>query len=212
MARMKSAPNIEDGDQAVMDGPPLSRRVLVEVKRDQTTTTPLIVWQHEIPILEAIFGEGAVESLPPETMDEGYSPKAAPELMVHNKRQDAIKRPSDSVGLGHVFIGSQQAEYDRLASVYGWHPDVKQTYVENVYDRFARGHFKIALGEPRLDDLPVGQLRELVLQYGYQIPAVDFNSGDAERAAAKAAADKLAAMTQPQLVALARQLGVQIGG
>ena len=194
MARTKAATEQpDDDDVAVLDGPPLSRRVLVNVKRDQTTATPRVVWQHEIPILEAIFGEGMIATLDPATMDDGYSAKAAPELLVHNKRQDTIKRPSESVGLGYVFVGNQQAEYDRLATVYGWHPDVKQTYVENVYGRFARGHFKLALGDPRLEDLPAGQLRELALSYGYQIPAVDFNSGDAERAAAKAAADKIMA-------------------
>jgi hypothetical protein len=42
----------------------MSKRILAIVSRGMTDKTPVIVWDHETPILEAIHGEGAVMIVP----------------------------------------------------------------------------------------------------------------------------------------------------
>lgn len=145
----------------------LSRRILVVVQRDQTAATPRIIWHHEFPILEAVFGEGTVKIVEDtELLDEGYSDRPAPELMVHNKRQDKLLPPSQTLGLGFVFLGDARQEYDRLCLVYGKHPDINSPMAEHVYGRFQAGRFAAILGQPDLADLPDMQLRELAISYG----------------------------------------------
>lgn len=172
----------------------LSRRVLVNIRRDQTAATPRAVWQHEIPILEDVFGEGSAQVVedPAKLLDEGYSARPGPDLTPHNKKQDPIPRPSESIGLGWVFAGDPQAEYDRLAACYGMHPEVKQTYAEHVYGRFQTGRFSLVVGAAELDDMPDDQLRHTVLGWG------------ADPAEVKAA-DRAALLT------MAEDLGVQVG-
>lgn len=184
-----------DSDTVTMERPTapqkmLSRRVLVLIVRDQTAATPRIVWHHEVPILEAIFGEGNVKMVEPDELDDGYSKKASPELLIFNKKQDPILPPSQSQGIGHVFIGTPAHEFERLCSVYGRHPDVNEPYAENVYGRLRDGRFERLLGRPELTDLPEDQLRALVISYG-------------------ATADQLA--ESKNLAKLAQELGVELG-
>lgn len=143
----------------------LSRRVLVLIKRDQTTATPRPVWQHELPLLEAIYGEGNAVIIDPDVLDEGYSAKPAQELLIYNKTQDRVPPPSEAAGLDFVFIGSPAIEYERLAAAYGRHPEVNQPWVENVYGRFQEGKFSAVIGSPSLEDLPKVQLRGLVRDF-----------------------------------------------
>lgn len=187
----------------------LSRRVYVTIRRDMMTVTPRVVWQHEIPILEQIFGDGNIVSVESKTLDEGYSKKASPELLPFNKLQDQIMPPSENVGIGFVFIGNPDVEYDRLAQVYGRHPDVNQPMVEHVYGRLQGGTFRAVIGTPEVEDLPEQQLRQLAREHGY-LPIVSEKSSDEEK---KAAADKqreLAVMKHADLVTLAAELGVEV--
>jgi hypothetical protein len=172
----------------------LSRRVLVTLVRDQTAATPRVVYQHEIPLLEVLFGEGNAKPVDPEALDEGFSTRPSADMLVHNKRQDPIPRPSESAGLGHVFIGDPRGEFERLAACYGMHPEVKVSVVEHVYGRFAEGRFSAVVGGPDLSDLPPDQLRELTRQWGGDPDAIK------------------AADTREKLLALAEETGVQIGG
>jgi hypothetical protein len=188
----------------------LSRRVLVTIDRDMTSKTPRVVWQHEIPILEAIHGEGKVAVVEAATLDEGYSAKPSPDMLVHNKRQDAVAPPSRTVGIGHVFIGDPRAEFDRLAGVYGWHPEVKETMVENVFGRFALGRFAMLLGEPDLEDLPDEQLRDLVRAYGGAPADANFKATDEERRAIAAEVARFNALAGDELLKLARDTGVTL--
>ena len=162
----------------------LSRRVLVNVKRDQTTATPRIVWQHELPILEAIYGEGNVPIIEPDTLDEGYTDKPARELLIYNKEQDKIPRPSEACGIDFVFIGSPAVEYERLVGAYGMHPEVRMSWAENVYGRFQTGRFSAVIGKPTLEDLPEAQLRQLVNDYGGPEVAKKTEAKDLPRVAA----------------------------
>lgn len=189
----------------------VSRRILVNVRRDQTTATPRVIWAHELPILEAIFGEGEVTVVDREALDEGFSARVDPSLLVHNKRQDAPRRPSESLGLDHVFIGDPRTEYERLGLVYGKHPEVNQTFTENVYGRFSVGLFSKAIGTPKLADLPSDQLRALALAYGYNLPVAVWDSTDAEKTAATAAREKFNNLQRSDLVTLAEELGVEVG-
>lgn len=200
MARPKSANESEI----------LSRRVLVLVSRDQTTKTPRVVWAHELPILEAMFGEGAAVEIDPTTMDDGYTDKVAPSTLIYNKQQDPQRKPSEAAGIGYVFIGSQRAEYDRMVACYSTN-EKGVPWVESIYGRFAAGRFAQLVGSPTLADLPDQQLRQVIKAYGYSLPVVTFESNDIERAQAKKAYAEFEALTGPALVKLAEQIGVEIG-
>jgi len=189
----------------------LSRRILVLIKRDQTAETPRVVWEHEVPILESIFGEGNVKPVDPASLDDGYSSKPTPELLVHNKKQDPIRPPSECAGLGWVFVGNPQTEHERLINVYGRHAEIPISNCEHVYGRFQTGAFTRIVGEPSLTDLPEDQLRDLVKQWGFDIPQVDLKSTPEDRKRAEDARAQFNAMTTDLLIDLANQLGVQIG-
>lgn len=191
-------------------GKQLSRRILVTVKRDMTEVTPRAIWEHEKPILEAMFEEGNIVVVPSETLDEGYTPRPRPDLLIHNKVQDMIMRPSECLGLGFVFIGNPDVEYQRLGAVYGRLPDENRLFVEHIYGRAQEKRFASLLGAPDLDDLPESQLRQIVLDYGYApIPHKDA-SADEKNEVFKMRKE-LADMKTADLVALAQSLGVQIG-
>lgn len=188
----------------------LSRRICVKVKRDITSEASTTIWQHEKPILEALFGEGAITEVPAEVLDEGYSATIRPDMLIYNKTQDKIPRPSESHCIGHVFIGNPGAEYDRLAKAYGRLDKEERDTVEVIYGRAAENRFARLLGKPELDDLPDGQLRALIIDYGYApIPHKDA-SADEKNVVFKMRKD-LAEADGDALIALAKQVGVQIG-
>jgi hypothetical protein len=191
---------------------PLSRRVLVEIDRDMTAKTSKVLWQHEIPIVEALLGEGKVKLLDPASLDEGYNPKVAASMLPYNKQQDPIQRPSETAGIGFVFIGDARTEHARLSEVYGRINDREGAVAaEKVYGRFQEGRFAQLLGSPTLEDLPAAQLRSLIESYGFAPPGANRDMGDAERdEAVKARRDFLAA-DHATLVKLATQAGVEIG-
>jgi hypothetical protein len=189
----------------------LSRRVPVNIRRDMTAAIPKIVWQHELPILQALFGE--VEDIDPAKLDEGFSPTQRPDMMPYNKTQDRIARPSESLGVGHVFIGNAEAEYDRLSAMYGRpskEEDGKLPWVEKIYGRFQEGRFARLLGEPELADLPENQLYGLVLAYGYA-PEPHKDAAPDEKNAAWAKRKALMTADKAALVKIAEEVGVEIG-
>lgn len=189
----------------------LSRRILVNIRRDMTAAISKVVWQHELPILEAIFGE--VEQLPPETLDDGYSPTPRPDMLAYNKTMDKIPRPSEALGVGFVFIGDPEAEYERLATAYGRpskEEDGKLPWVEKIYGRFQGGTFANVLGRPALADLPEMQLRGLVVDYGYA-PEPHKDASEAEKKEAWQKRKALMAADHAQLVKIAEERGVELG-
>lgn len=188
----------------------LSRRIHIIVKRDITSAASTTIWQHEKPILEAIFGEDTIQEIAAETLNDGYSETVRPDLLIHNKTQDKIALPSEAQGMGFVFIGNAESEYLRIAKIYAKLEDEKRPTVEVLYGRFQEGRFSKLLGEPELSDLPAAQLRALILDYGYApIPHKDA-SADEKNAVYKQRKD-LATADSKTLVALAEEVGVQIG-
>lgn len=187
----------------------LSRRVLVNVRRDVYTSTPQIVWQHEIPILEEIHGEGNVAEVDPQSMDEGYQARPTPDLLPFNKKQDQIAKPSTTQGIGYVFFGSAQVEYNRLVGAYGRHMEKPIPNVEAVYGRYQDGNFSKVVGQAALADLAEPQLVELIKSYGY-LPEATFDSTDQEKAEAAKARAELLTKKQPELVKIAEGLGVAV--
>ena len=157
----------------------LSRRVMVNIVRDQTTSTPRIVWAHEVPILEAIFT--AVRPVDPDTLDEGYTDRPSADLMPYTKNPDKPRRPSESLGLGFVFLGSPEAEYERLAAAYGREPETGRPWVETIFGRFSAGTFERILGRPTVEDLPEAQLREQIMLHGFSVPQPSYEASEAER-------------------------------
>lgn len=145
-----------------------SKRIMVLVKRDMTAATPKIIYSHEKPLLELVHGEGNVEEVDPGVLDEGYSANPTRDMLVHNKKQDPIPRPSTTHGIGHLFIGDRRMEYERLSEVYGRMKDENIPIVEKAYGRFNDGRFEDLLPPADLDDLPKDQLRGLLLELGVE--------------------------------------------
>jgi len=189
----------------------VSRRVLVLIKRDQTAATPRIVWRHEVPILEAIHGEGNVVETDRTALDEGYSAKISPDMLAFNKKEDPRRRPSQTAGIDFAFIGNAESEYERLAMVYGKHPEVNQTWVENIFGRFKGGLFARTLGTAKLADCPPEQLRSLILAWGHSLPIAVWDSTDEEKRVSAAALEKFQSLDHTALVALAEEVGVELG-
>lgn len=187
----------------------LSRRVLVKIKRDMTEITPRVIWQHEKPILEELFGEGNITEVDPATLDDGYTAKASPSLLIYNKTQDVVQKPSETQGIGFVFISDPAVEYQRLAEVYGKHKDENVLLVEKIYGRLQSGQFQRLMGSPSLNDLPEAQIRGLILGYGYA-PDTHKDATQEEKQATLAMRKALAEMKIDGLVKLAEEVGVEI--
>jgi len=202
MAREKSAQS------------PLSKRMLVNIQRDQTTATPRVIWAHEMPILEAIHGEGNVKEVNPEDLDEGYKPKFPASFSIHNRVEGIPPKPSESLGIGYVFIGDPGNEYDRMRACYGLRlldsGQLGEPWVEYIYGRFLSGQFRTIVGAPTLEDVPPAQLRQLLKEYGYSVPVAGFDSTDAERKNAAQAERTFNALDKPSLVKLAQEYGVEL--
>lgn len=189
----------------------LSRRVLVTIRRDQTTLTPRVVWAHEVPVLQVIHGEDEVKEIDPAGLDEGYSAKPSADMLAHNKRQDPILPPSQTNQLGWVFVGNPEGEFNRLEAAYGRHADVPISNAERVYGRFSAGLFATIVGRPTLDDLPDAQLRDLILSWGHVLPVATYDSDNDERKTAEKAWAEFNSLPHAALVKLAEETGVQLG-
>lgn len=188
---------------------PLSRRTLVQIKRDMTDVAPRVIWAHELPILEAIFGEGTVVEVDAERLDEGYVSKIPASQLIYNKQQDKVRKPSEVAKLGYVFTGDARAEFERLVSAYGKHPDVNESFAEHVFGRFQNGNFSKLLGRPSMQDLPDGQIRDLIEAYGY-VPILTEKPSDTERAEYEQARKRLYGAGRDQLIKLADEIGVEL--
>ncbi len=106
----------------------LPKRVFATVKRDMTDETPVTVFEHEIPILEEIHGEGAVTVIDEKNYDEMQI--VVPQL----------KEPIDA-----------NAELSRLMSVYGAHAEIPMSNVEVVYGKNQLKRFALAAGAKRAE-------------------------------------------------------------
>lgn len=201
MARQPTAPTKQ-----------LSRRVYVAIKRDMMTTISRVVWEHELPLLQALHGEGEVTELDPTTLDESYATKTSRDLLPHNKVQDGIARPSESQGIGFVFIGDPEAEYNRLLDAYGVtsEEDGSIPVARFVYGRFQERRFAPMLGKPTLEDLPRAQLIEIILDNGY-LPHVAHDAPREERMAVAEQEKQLRAMQAADLLKLAAEHTADIG-
>lgn len=142
----------------------MSERVQVLVKRVSKSgdgeEIPVVVWSHEIPLLEEIHGVGAVNPVPPAT-----------------KKMDIEVR--SNLGLGTQFkLQPEQElmdEWNRLVAVYGMHPEFKVLVVEKVYQRHDSPQFLAAVGDyqPTPEDdifetMELGQLRKWLVERGVQ--------------------------------------------
>lgn len=90
-------------------------RVIVEVKRGLTQTNFRAVFEHEVPILEEIHGQGNIAIVEP----------PYPVSMVPPPQ---LEHPIDA----HV-------EYQRLCEKYGMHPEIAESNCENVYGKWGNG-------------------------------------------------------------------------
>jgi len=143
----------------------MSERVWARVQRsgqgaNMTDQTAVVIWSHEVPILEEIHGEGSVTVLedPQELVDASVRAGTDKDGTKIN-RSVLIERRIKELGLGEKFSTDPMEEYSRLAAVYGMHDEVKMPVVQVVYGRFDEGRFVKAIGVEALEDLTIQELR-----------------------------------------------------
>lgn len=148
----------------------MSKRVLALVQRsgngaNVTDKTPTVVWEHEVPILEEIHGEGAVTVIDDveDLLDDAVI-KGRKENLAHIVKVNK---------LGEEFAGDPGEEYQRMILKYGMHIEVKMSNVEKVYGAYRDGAFKKACGGDDLEDLAMPKLRELCDELGIPYKASD---------------------------------------
>lgn len=186
-----------------------STRIPVLIKVEMTTHTPRVIWAHEKPILEELHGEDNVQEVSLEKLDEGYTDKVSPALLLHNKKQDRTMPPSQTLGIGFVFLGDAASEYSRLVDAYGKHPDIDMSIVEKVYGRYQSGQFERLLAKPQMQDLPDQQLRALIAEYGYP-GDIGKDATPQEKADHAQKVRELRDLPTEGLLALAEEVGVEI--
>jgi hypothetical protein len=154
----------------------MSKRIVAIVRRSLVDQTPVTVWDHEVPILEAIHGEGQVVTVPVDSLTEGEEAmiiKGTTQLVNPGSQLVRITKKGDKEfveiasmregqpktetlevqriplglvlaehrGLGDEFHGDESEEYSRLQTLYGMHTEIRTTFCEYVYGRFADGRF-----------------------------------------------------------------------
>lgn len=187
----------------------LSRRIFVTILKDRMDAVTKVIWEHEKPILEEIFGDGTVSAAPAAALDEGFSKKASADLKPFNKSQNDFTPPSEAQGIGFVFIGDPKAEFNRLVQVYGRHPEENISFAEKVYGRESEKRFERVIGRPDLEDLPEAQLRQMICGYGY-LPQASWDDDQAVKDAASKAAEALARASKESLLKTAKEVGVSV--
>ncbi len=143
----------------------MSKRVLVVVTRagqgsNMTDATPVVVWEHELPILELVHGQEPEVIEDPEVLVDQAVKVRTEKDGAKTFRPQLVEQAKEALGLGESFTTDPQEEYDRLARVYGMHPQVRMPMVERVYGRFEDGRFAKALGVEALEDMSLAALRE----------------------------------------------------
>lgn len=169
-----------------------SKRVLALIQRSgkgahTTDSTPVVVWDHELEILEEVHGTK------PEIIDDGgeilvdqsvkvgvdtvpkvdATGKVVDMTKVRVPRSELVARRVRELGLGKLFDGDPQEEYARLEAIYGLHPEQKISYVEKIYGRFERGAFTQRLGVVALEDLQMHEIRTRAKALGIEVGAKD---------------------------------------
>ena len=143
----------------------MSKRVLALVQRvgggsNMTDRTSVIVYEHELAVLAEIHG------MEPEVLEdyETLLDKSVKVMTLKDGtklgREEILAGMVRDLGLGDSFSTDPQEEYDRLARIYGMHPEVRMPVVERVYGRFEEGRFAKALNVEALEDMPISALRQ----------------------------------------------------
>lgn len=142
----------------------MSKRVLVTIDRGMTDKTSKVVWEHEIPVLQAVHGS-EVKQVSLEDVEDlkGTAIVLAGTTQVVDPKDprfrdqakekvalvDIIKR---NLSIGSQFSGNVDEEFERLVGLYGTHPEYGLPFVEYVYGRPEQGRLKDAIGAIVEDD------------------------------------------------------------
>lgn len=165
----------------------MSKRVLVTVTRGLTDKTPATVYEHEVPILETIHGEGMVELVELGNLVELKGKKVTVikgTFQTIASREEAKKHDDaetedislldlmrHNLGIGESFNGDPREEFDRMQMKYGMHTEVKLSNVEYVYGAFRDGRFTTALGKADPAKMTMRELRAALDEAGVKFDA-----------------------------------------
>lgn len=142
----------------------MSKRVLVTIDRGMTDKTGKVVWEHEIPILNAVHGtEVRLVSLDDVEDLQGTALVLAGTTQIVDPKDPRFKDQAKekvslvevlkrNLSIGKPFSGNVADEYERLVAMYGTHPEYNLPFVEYVYGRPEQGRFKEAVAAVAEDE------------------------------------------------------------
>lgn len=119
----------------------LSKRVLVHVQRNPMECLPKVVYEHEIPLLSIIHGDGNVRVVTDAPDGSGLDVKAM---------------------LGRTEKIDPHAEWGRLASVYGKHPQYNLPVVEYFFQNSKQNLVDFSLETYLATVTKTGEVQELL--------------------------------------------------
>lgn len=96
----------------------LAKKCDVTLYKGMQTKIAKTIFEHEIKILEAIYGDGTVEKYQRREL-------VMPEGKKYQVEGDVVNYEVEEI--------DYYEEYDRMASCYSWHPEIKIQWVEYVY-------------------------------------------------------------------------------
>jgi len=119
----------------------LAKKCDVTIYKGMQTKIPKNIYEHEVTILEAIYGEGTVE---------GYKRREHyfPEGKKYKVEGDVISYEIEEM--------EYEEEYDRVATQYGMHPEVRMTWAEYVYGPRTEGRMEKTAKEKYTADFGKG--------------------------------------------------------
>lgn len=168
----------------------MSKRVLALVTRAGggrlTDKTPVTIWEHEIPILEVVHGEGCVQVLDISELvgpDNTVTVLAGTNQVVTKEEREGLhpglkgatfeERPLDEVmtknlNLDKIFEGDPRDEFERLGMKYGMNMEIPISNCQFVYGRFDEGRFTEACGVKEYHTMSVTNLRKMLDKLGVE--------------------------------------------
>jgi hypothetical protein len=122
-------------------------RVIATVDKGMTDKPMVCVFPWEIPLLEVIHGDGSVLVQEIDDLTDFGAKAIVQRIKLKHTEEHAPDLRQQLINFcnelpdGIEPFDDPRSEYDRMANVYGMHPEVKQSIVENVYGRYDSGNF-----------------------------------------------------------------------
>jgi hypothetical protein len=128
------------------------KKIVAIVDRGITDKTPVIIFPHEVRILQELHGESAVRVIDAESALQEQ------------------KGLFDQLSLRQNIPVNVDEEWDRCLNLYGMHPEIKMTVCQFIYGGPQDERWrKLFVDEKPLDDCSLPELRKLIEVKGIKL-------------------------------------------